>query len=221
MRSSSGLPAQLRQRDSFILRPRDATDIYAHPAPEFRRLAKLGLLQDLAHGYWAVVPADQTDKPSWRPSVEELALGIGATDYPADQAALMGLSAARHHGAAPRAHATAWLAVTVSRRPLDAGRFGHVSFVQRDTAELDLVRATTALVDGWVTSIEQTVVDLARRPSWAGGTEQATAAINRLWPHVNRDRLLHLAQRQRGLAPTQRLLDRIDASRSSPRQVRF
>ncbi|QBI20765.1 hypothetical protein ER308_15135 [Egibacter rhizosphaerae] len=60
----------------------------------------------------------------------------------------------------PRAHATAWVAVPVIRRPVDGGVYGRVVFVSRDLDRLDLVRARTAIADGHVTSIEQTIVDL-------------------------------------------------------------
>lgn len=200
-----GLPTSLRRRDSLVLRPRDAADVYAYPAQEFQRLTERGLLAKVAHGYYAVVPADRVGDAGWRPSVEALALAVGVADHGSGEVALMGLSAARLHGAFPRAHASAWLAVAASRRRLDAGRFGSVTFATRAVGELDTVRVQTELADGWMTSVEQTVLDLARRSDWAGGEDQADAAIAALLPRADHDRLRGLADGQRGGAALDRL----------------
>lgn len=207
--ATTGLPAPLNRRPSKVLRPRDAADIYAHPAPEFRRLAAAGLLAHAAHGYYVVVPAEEVGNDAWRPSVEALALGVGVADHGEDDVALMGLSAARLHGAMPRAHAVAWLAVDVSRRPLDAGRFGTVNFVTRTVESLDLVRVRTELADGWMTSVEQTIADLARQPRYGGGRDQADAAVRTLWPKADLRRVRQICADQRGSAAFDRLTTRL------------
>jgi predicted transcriptional regulator of viral defense system len=167
-------------------------------------MATRGPLRRVAHGYYLLPPLEHLDEPGWRPPVEHLALGIAVADHE-DRAALMGLSAARHHGAVPRAHATAWVAIEAIRRPLDCGRFGRVVFVSRDLDRLDLVRARTPLADGWVTSVEQTVVDLARRPDYAGGPDLAREALSALWGRADEDLVDELASRQRGRAALLRL----------------
>jgi predicted transcriptional regulator of viral defense system len=187
-----------------VVRPRDGAAIYRNPQAEFRRMADRGFLRRIAHGYYLIPELGQLDDPSWRPPVEHLALGVAVADHE-DRAALMGLSAARHHGAHPRAHATAWVAIEATRRPLDCGPFGLVVFVPRDLDRLDLVRAHTPLADGWVTSIEQTVVDLARRPDYAGGQDLAQEALSTLWPQADKDLVAELAQHQRGRAALERL----------------
>ncbi|QBI20755.1 hypothetical protein ER308_15085 [Egibacter rhizosphaerae] len=131
-------------------------------------------------------------------------MGIAVADH-GERAALMGLSAARYHGAVPRAHATAWVAVGVNRRPIDGGVYGRVVFVPRDLERLDLVRARTAIADGYVTGIEQTIVDLARRPAHGGGEDTAREAIARLWPRAETDRLDQLAREQRARAALNRV----------------
>ena len=199
-----GLPVELYQLGRRVVRPRDAAGLYHNPRAEFRRLAEAGALRHLAHGYYLVPPQEALGDPRWRPPVEELALGIAVADH-GEQAALMGLAAARHHGAVPRAHATAWVAVSVNRRPVDAGRYGRMVFVARDLASLDLVRARTEIADGHVTSVEQTIVDLARRPAWAGGADTAGEAIARLWPRADQRLLQELAAAQRGRAAIERV----------------
>ncbi len=197
------LPVELYQLGRRVVRPRDAAGLYYNPRAEFRRLAEAGALRHLAHGYYLIPPQEALGDPRWRPEVEELALGVAASDH-GEGVSLMGLSAARHHGAVPRAHATAWVAVPVNRRPLDAGVFGRIVFVARHLDRLDLVRARTTVVDGHATSVEQTIVDLARHPTWAGGADTAREAIVRLWPRADRVLLDDLAVAQRGQAALDR-----------------
>lgn len=178
------------------MRPRDAAGIYRNPAGEFARLARGGALARIAHGYYLIPPHEALGDTRWRPLVEHLALGVAVADH-ADRAALVGLSAGRHHRAVPRAHATAWVAVEVIRRPLDCGDYGRVVFVRRDLDRLDLVRARTPIADGLVTSIEQTIVDLARRPDYGGGEDTAIAAIGALWARADLGLVDELAAQQR------------------------
>ncbi len=183
------LPAQLVRRGP-VLRPRDAHDVYAFPAQEFRRLERRGALVRAARGYYLVVPPAWSDAPQrWRPDIAAIGLGIAHTDYPAGDVALMGISAARHHRAIPRALGTAVIAVPKQRPDLHTG-FGTIFFVTRTTPTLDLERATTELTDGWVTTTEQTILDLAARPTLGGLTPGAVAeAITALaaeadWSHT-------------------------------------
>lgn len=186
-----------------MLRPRDAVELYANPRAEFRRMERTGALSRIATGYYAVVPQERIGDPPWRPPIEDTALGIGVADY-GDEAALMGLSAARYHGAAPRAHAKAWIATGVSRRAIEGGQFGHITFVTRDIGSLDVVRARTSLATGWVTSVEQTALDLMRQPSWADGRPAASDAVSRLLPRCDAAFLDDLAATQRGRAALDR-----------------
>lgn len=208
-RQATGLPTALLQHESRVLRPQDGREVYAHPAAEFRRLADAGVLTHVAHGYYVVVPGEEVGNTDWRPSVEALALAVGVADHGEDAVALMGLSAARLHGGVPRAHATGWLAVEVSRRPLDAGRFGTVRFVTRTVDTLGTVRVRTDLADGWMTSVEQTIVDLARHPRYGGGGDQADAAIRMLWPKADPPLLDEIALAQRGIASLDRATTRL------------
>jgi hypothetical protein len=113
VRQHTGLPPALLRRPIRVLRPRDAAGHYAHPRPEFARLTRSGALHRVATGYYAAVPDDQRDRP-WQPELESVALGVAAADEGVESVALMGLSAARVHGAVPRALGVA--VVAASRR---------------------------------------------------------------------------------------------------------
>jgi predicted transcriptional regulator of viral defense system len=108
----------------------------------------------------------------------------------------MGMSAARLHGALPRAVATAVVAVPRQRPPLTA--FGEVVFVKRDTGRLATELTSTPLVAGLVTTVEQTMLDLADRPGLGGiHARQVGEAITALAVRVEWDEVLDLARRQR------------------------
>lgn len=200
------VPPALLRRPLRVLRPRDAASTYAHPRPEFARLARTGALHRVATGYYAVIPDDQVGR-GWRPELEAVALGIAAADEGIDTVALMGLSAARIHGAIPRALAIAIVAATRHRPTLRlADREATVVFVRRDVATLDLQRHTCELGNGWVTTIEQTVLDLAARPELGGLPREAHAAVQALLPRADRDLLTELAAAQRRRATLSRIL---------------
>ena len=77
---------------------------------------------------------------------------------------LMGVSAARVHGAVPRALGVAVVAASRHRAPIRlADREADVVFVRRDVARIEVERRALELGQGWVTTIEQTIIDLAGR----------------------------------------------------------
>ncbi len=163
-RTALGLPPELARRANRVLRPRDAEGIYEHPRAEFARLTNLGVLRRLVTGYYALVPQERLGDHRWKPNVEATALGVAQADYGVADVALMGVSAARHHGAIPRALAVAVVAVPKQRPHVDSD-LGRIVFVKRDVSQLDLERVDTQLTSGWVTTIEQTLLDLSARPT--------------------------------------------------------
>jgi predicted transcriptional regulator of viral defense system len=194
---ASGLPPQLVRRPFGVLRPVDAIDVYANPPKDLARLAGRGSLHKIATGYYAVVPPHSTDR-AWLPSLEAAAYGIAAADYGPDGAVLMGLSAARLHGAVPRALEVAVVAVRKNRPSLVlADRDATVRFVRRDTDRLDAERVNTDLGAALVTTVEQTLLDLAHRPDLGDVPAEANAAIRALWPRADADRLTEIAGQQR------------------------
>src|SRR6059058_1687806 len=84
------------------LRPQKAAAVYAQPRVEVRRLERRGALHRLAHGYYVVVPQEHAGT-DWMPALEAAAAGIATADFGPGNAILMGISAARIHGAIPRA----------------------------------------------------------------------------------------------------------------------
>ena len=130
-------------------RAADAAVVYAHPAPQLRRLEQLGVLHRLAHGYYTVVPQDQIGT-DWMPTLEAAAAGIAAARFHPDRAPLMGVSAARLHGALPRALAVAIVAAPAQHDPITLlDRPASVRFVKRDMARVDVETVTTELGRHW------------------------------------------------------------------------
>jgi hypothetical protein len=178
-------------------RAADAAVVYAHPAPQLRRLEQLGVLHRLAHGYYTVVPQDQIGT-NWMPTLEAAAAGIAAARFHPDRAPLMGVSAARLHGALPRALAVAIVAAPAQHDPITLlDRPASVRFVKRDMTRVDVETVPTELGRALVTSIEQTVLDLARRPALNVAEDQIPDALRALLPRCEPEVLEELARRQR------------------------
>jgi len=179
-----------------VLRPRDAEEIYVQPYAEFHRWEKEGVLLKVAHGYYALIP-EASRGGHWRPSIEALALGIGQADYGRNDVALMHLSAARIHASIPRAIAVAVLAVPKQRPTLET-IFGRIYFVKRKVGGLKRIRTETELGAGWVTSMEQTLLDIAKRPNLVDGMENvADEAVMSLNQRVDLKKTREIAEVQR------------------------
>jgi len=182
------MKASIASLKKGVLRPRDAKAIYTQPALQFKRLEKTGVLLKLAHGYYLHVPEAMRGK-AWRPEMEALALAVGQADYGKDEVALMHISAARIHGALPRAIALAVLAVP-KQRPILETKFGRIIFVKREVSELQRVRIDTELGSGWATNLEQTTLDLAKRENLIVDFEEvAQEAAVTLFLRVGREKL--------------------------------
>lgn len=199
-----GIPEPLARSENRLVRPRDLDGYYgANPWAEFERLVGRGVLAVVARGYYLVVP-DEHRGGHWRPAIEGVALGIGVADYSRNEAALMGPSAARQLGAIPRALNMATVAVPKQRPPLPTN-FGTVEFVKRKVPTLDTQRAVTQITHGLVTTPEQTVVDLAARPTLGRITAHTAAeAIRALAARCDHDLVQELAYRQRKVAAWRR-----------------
>ncbi|MFG2646308.1 type IV toxin-antitoxin system AbiEi family antitoxin [Streptomyces sp. NPDC048436] len=211
-RTAIGLPPELARRENLVLRPKDAADVYAHPRPELARLVKNGAARRLAAGYYLLVPGRHLGDDTWRPDLHAVGLGIGQADYGRDGAALMGIGAARQLGAVPREIAATFIAVSKQRPPL-VTEFGQVVFVRRDVAGLDLERIETEVTLGWVTTAEQTLLDIAARPTLGGlPAEAITEALRALWPRVDTDLVTELAAGQRKTAALRRARQLIEGA---------
>jgi predicted transcriptional regulator of viral defense system len=201
---STGVPASLAASPLRTFRTGQADRTYAHPAPEIARLHERGLLHRLASGYYVVVPQDVVDR-NWKPELEAAAAGIGAAIYGPDDIIVMGVSAARLHGVIPRALATSVVAVPRQHRPITlSDRPAVVTFVKRDTRSLDAERIETPLGPALVTTPEQTILDLANRPTLGESEADIPAAIAALFARSDTQRLQALATQQRRLASLRR-----------------
>lgn len=180
------------------MRPRDAEDVYSRPRPQFARLAKAGALLRLADGYYLAVPDDRG--PEWRPTLEAAAAGVAASIYGQGRAILMGVSAARVHGAIPRALAVATVAVPRQHRPIRlSGLSGaEVRFVMRNVDRLDARQERLDVLGrGLVTTPEQTALDLARETHVDVDQDQIVEALRNLAPLCDLEVLEEIADQQR------------------------
>jgi predicted transcriptional regulator of viral defense system len=203
-RRPRGLAVALAQTSFGVVRPADARGVYAFPTREFRRLEAAGAVHRVATGYYAVVP-QAVRGSGWLPSLEAVAYGIAAADYGPGAAVLMGISAARLHGAVPRGLGVAVVAVPKQRPPVALrDRPAQVVFVKRDVARLEAEPAAGDLGAVLVTTIEQMVLDLAHRPGLGGVPDEARAAVRDSWGRIDIEELRRLAGEQRLSAAARR-----------------
>lgn len=189
--------ASLARRPLRTVRPVDARDVYAQPRQQLARLAASGAVRHVANGYYTVVPLEQRGT-DWKPTLEAVAAGIAVATYGPDDAVLMGISAARMHGAIPRALATSVVAIPRQRPAVRlTDRDAVVVFVKRRVDLLDAERMPTELGPALVTTVEQTLLDLAHRPELGNDQADVPAAIRALFPRCDRELLDQFAAAQR------------------------
>ncbi|WP_341578292.1 type IV toxin-antitoxin system AbiEi family antitoxin [Microbacterium schleiferi] len=161
------------------------------------RLVEQGALVRLAHGVYTAVP-DGRDGRTWKPPLEAAALALATARFGAREVALMGVSAARHWAAIPRAIGVA--TVAVPRRgyaPVTLEGGGLVKFVPRNMDTLELVLERTGLGEGLVTTPEQTLFDLLGRMDRDGLGREVAGAVENLTPQVKPDEFAKIVARAR------------------------
>jgi len=201
----AGLPAAVTHAPLRTFRPQDLAGVYTQPGVQLHRLTRQGRVRRAAHGYYYAVPDDQD--PTWTPGIEAVAAGIATAVFGDRVPVLMHLTAARMHGALPRAVGVAIVATPGQHAPVrvDLGRPATVVFVARDVDRLDAVLVNTDLGPALATTVEQTVLDLAKRPGLGGMPDEALAVVRALLPRCDDERLTGLARDQR----MTRVLDRL------------
>lgn len=157
-------------------------------------LVERGALVRLAQGVYTA-PPDGLDGRTWRPSLEAAGLAIATARFGNRQAILMGLGAARHWAAIPRAIGVTTVAVPKAGRPpveLEGG--GRIHLIPRDLDRLDAVLERTELGAGLVTTPAQTLYDLAMRPAQGGMPDEAADAVRNLRARVEADDLAEVTR---------------------------
>lgn len=160
----------------------DALDVNA--ARYLARLEEQGGLTRIAKGVF-VAPPGGADGRQWKVPLEAGALALATARFGQRRVALMGIGAARHWGAIPRALGTTAVAIPVGGRPpvtLVTG--GTVHFIQRDVAKLKTVLERTALGEGLVTTPAQTLYDLLARPKTGNAMFAVGEAVKNLRARV-------------------------------------
>ncbi|MQY25722.1 type IV toxin-antitoxin system AbiEi family antitoxin domain-containing protein [Nocardia aurantia] len=206
----SGVPPELARMPMRTFTARNAAAFYSYPHQRLSKLTARGLLHRPAHGYYTVVPLDHLDR-RWLPGLEATAAGIATAVFDADHAVLMGISAARVHGAIPRALAVAVVAVPRQRAALRlTDRDAIVRFVTRDTDNLDAETISTELGSTLVTTPEQTVLDLAHRPDLGDSATDVPTAVRTLYRRCDPEQLDRLAHAQRLRAALDRVMGMLE-----------
>jgi predicted transcriptional regulator of viral defense system len=201
-----GLPAAITRAPLRTFRPQDLAETYTQPSVQLHRLVQQERVKKIAHGLYYAVPDDQG--PTWAPTLEALAAGVATAIFGDRVPVLMHLSAARLHGALPRAIGQAFVAAPRQHaRVRVTGRDATITFVTREVDTLDAVLHSTDLGPVLTTTPEQTVLDLAKRPSLGGMPEDAHAAMRVLLARCDNDRLAKIAQEQRLVRVLGRLRD--------------
>ena len=213
-RTALGIPPNLAKRPNRVLRPKDAQEVYEHPRAEFARLADRGVLRRLATGYYTLVPQERLGDHRWIPSVEAAALGIAQADYGSADVALMGVSAADITAPSRVRWLLRWWPYRSNVPPLETD-VGRIVFVKRDASRLDLERVDMQLTSGWVTTMEQTLLDLSARPTLGDverrDIDEAVKALAARADWALVDRLAREQHKPAALAAAKRTVGRTDA----------
>lgn len=197
-------PLAMTRAPLRTVRPAALAEVYTQPNTQLHRLAKQGRVRHLAHGFYCAIPDDKG--PNWQPTIEAAAAGIATAIFGDKNIVLMGMTAARVLGGFPRAIGNATVATPAQHEPIRLEfKKGLVRFVKRDTDALDARLERTELGGVLVTTPEQTVLDLTKRPKSAGTPEAAAEAIRSLLPQCDRDTLERIAHTQRMRATLARL----------------
>lgn len=162
------------------VRPQDLEPDLGHARRTIARLVDRGALVRLARGVYAA-PPEGRDGRHWRPTLEAAGLAVATARFGNRNAVLMGLGAARHWAAIPRAIGVTTVAIPEAGRPpvtLDTG--GVVHLVPRDIDRLDAVLEPNELGRALVTTPAQTLYDLLMKPGQGGMPDEARAAARHL-----------------------------------------
>jgi len=199
------LPGVITRAPLRTFRPQDLAEVYSQPSVQLHRLTQDPRVRKAAHGLYYTVPDDQD--PTWTPTLEAVAAGVATAIFGERVPVLMHLTAARLLGALPRAIGQAFVAVPRQHAPLHlADRpAATVTFVARNVDGLDAVLQRTDLGPALVTTPEQTVLDLTKRPELGDMPGECRDAARVLLPRCDEQRLEEIAREQRMVRTLERL----------------
>lgn len=142
-------------------------------------LVERGALVRLAHGIYTA-PPNGLDGRTWKPGLEAAGLAVAAARFGPRNAILMGIGAARHWGAVPRAIANTVIAVPHAGRRAVHTASGTVHLVPRELDRVDATLEMTELGRALIATPEQTLFDLLMRPEQGSEVEEAREAARSL-----------------------------------------
>jgi hypothetical protein len=201
------LPREIMAAPLRTVRPQDLAHLYTQPFRQLDKRVRRGEINKLARGVYYAPPDDVG--LTWIPTMEAATAAVATAFFGARVPILMHLTAARLHGAVPRALAVGIVAVPRQQKPMQLTDrdHGQVIFVKRGVADLDAVLMSTELGQVLVTTPGQTALDLAKRPRLAGDPTQACDAIRQLFPRIDMEQVAQLAHEQRAQAALTELKD--------------
>ncbi|MCL2090970.1 MAG: type IV toxin-antitoxin system AbiEi family antitoxin [Micrococcales bacterium] len=183
------LPVQVAQAPMRTVRPVMLRDVYANPEKELVRLRANGLVVRIAHGTYVAKPDTVAPDEAWKPLFEEAAMAYATAAYGDRVPVLVGLGAARHWHAIPRAVGVTVVAVPEQHRPVTLDTGGKVVFTVRRTGTIDAMPVQVSLGTMLVARIEQTLVDLVLRPRLGDMPHEAETAAKALVDRADHLRL--------------------------------
>jgi len=160
------------------VRPVMLRELYANPEKELVRMRDRGTLVKIAHGTYAAKPDRIAPDQPWKPVFEEAAMAYATAAYGDRVPVLMGVGAARHWHAIPRAIGVTVIAVPEPHRPVNLDTGGRVVFTVRRAEPIEAVPVQAGLGTMRVTTIEQTLVDLVRFPELGGMPDEVHVAAS-------------------------------------------
>ncbi|MCL2653509.1 MAG: hypothetical protein FWD63_06955 [Propionibacteriaceae bacterium] len=179
-RLTGRLPTEIAGAPMRTVRPVMLRGLYANPEKELVRMRDRGTLTKIAHGTYIAKPDSIAAGRPWSPPFEEAAMAYATAAYGDRVPTLMGIGAARHWHAIPRAIAVTVIAVPEPHRPVVLDTGGRVVFAMRRAELVEAIPVQCGLGVMRVTTIEQTLIDLIRFPDLGGMPQEAATAARAL-----------------------------------------
>lgn len=189
-----GVPTAITTAPLRTVRPVMLEQTYANPRKELSRMQDNGVIVKIAPGTYTAKPDTIPAGIAWRPDLEDAAMAYATAQYGDRVPILYGIGAARFHHAIPRAIGATVIAVPEQHRPVELAGGGRIVFTTTDTDKLAARYERGTLGGYMVTTPEQSLVDLLRRPALGGMPAAANEAIEALVASVDPELARELAR---------------------------